>query len=263
MEMNENSVELQEEAVPASAEGESVEEVDTIENSEAEGEEAAEAEQPSEEENIPDHVWERARKVAEARYNQRLSRLNDAFASRFSKYGVQSVEQYIDEYDKQQRSSMEAQLKQANLDPQIINAMIEQSSAVRNANEVLARVKAEEGAREIQNQIFKISKIDPSVKSLEDILNMDSFFEFDKRVRSGMSLVDAFKIANYDKLMAQNEKAVKQAAINSAKGKQHLKQTKGSVGSGVSLSEDELEIWRALGFDDKKAKQLHEKYAKE
>lgn len=74
MEMNENSVELQEEAVPASAESESVEE-SVEEISEAVGEEAAEAEQPPEEENIPDHVWERARKVAEARYILRRCRM--------------------------------------------------------------------------------------------------------------------------------------------------------------------------------------------
>ena len=129
MEMNENSVELQEEAVPASAESESVEE-SVEEISEVVGEEAAEAEQPPEEENIPDHVWERARKVAEARYNQKLERLNGAFASRFAQYGVQSVEQYIDQYDQQQRASMEEQIKKANLDPQLINAMIEQSPAV-------------------------------------------------------------------------------------------------------------------------------------
>lgn len=261
MEMNENSVELQEEAVPASDESEAVEE-SVEEVSEAVGEEAAEAEQPLETENIPDHVWERARKVAEARYNQKLERLNGAFASRFAQYGVQSVEQYIDEYDKQQRASMEEQIKKANLDPQLINAMIEQSPAVRNANEILARVRAEEGARAIQDQVAEISKIDPAVKTLEDIRNMDSFDEFDRRVRSGMSLVDAFKIANYDKLIARNGEAAKQAAINAAKGKQHMTQTKGNAGNGVSMSEEELQAWKAFGFDEKTAKKYHAKYAK-
>ena len=157
---------------------------------------------------------------------------------------------------------MEEQIKKANLDPQLINAMIEQSPAVRNANEILARVRAEEGARAIQDQVAEISKIDPAVKTLEDIRNMDSFDEFDRRVRSGMSLVDAFKIANYDKLIARNGEAAKQAAINAAKGKQHMTQTKGNAGNGVSMSEEDLQVWKAFGFDEKSAKKHHAKYAK-
>lgn len=266
MEMNENSVELQEEAVPASAEGESVEE-SVEEISEAVGEEAAEAEQPPEEENIPDHVWERARKVAEARYNQKLERINNAFKSRFyNEFGVTTAEQYIEKLDEQRRAIVEEQIKRANLDPGLLNAIVEQNPLVKNANEVANRIsamlEAQEGQRAIQDQIDKISKIDPSVKSLKDIYEMDSFAKFDRLVRSGVSLVDAFKTANYDKLIARNGEAAKQAAINAAKGKQHMTQTKGNAGNGVSMSEEDLQVWKAFGFDEKSAKKHHAKYAK-
>lgn len=270
MEMNENSVELQEEAVPASAESESVEE-SVEEISEAVGEEAAEAEQPPEEENIPDHVWERARKVAEARYNQKLERINNAFKSRFyNEFGVTTAEQYIEKLDEQQRTNVEEQIKRANLDPRLLprllNAIVEQNPLVKNANEVANRIsamlEAQEGQRAIQDQIDKISKIDPSVKSLKDIYEMDSFAKFDRLVRSGVSLVDAFKTANYDKLIARNGEAAKQAAINAAKGKQHMTQTKGNAGNGVSMSEEDLQAWKAFGFDEKTAKKYHAKYAK-
>jgi hypothetical protein len=48
-----------------------------------------------------------------------------------------------------------------------------------------------------------------------------------------MSLVDAYKIVNFDKVFNSKEAAVKQQTINQVKGKNHL-----STGAAVTVSSD-------------------------
>ena len=56
--------------------------------------------------------------------------------------------------------------------------------------------------------------------------------------KHGLSLPEAFKLANYDSIATRKAEAAKQAAVNQAKGKNHMEQS----GNGTSTSENEVDI---------------------
>lgn len=98
--------------------------------------------------------------------------------------------------------------------------------AVREAREAAARVKLDE-------QIREIGKLDPSIKSPEDLLKMPTYQKFYELVRLGNSFTDAFRLANFDALAQRSAAGARQAAVNSARSKEHLTETK-TRGSGAA-----------------------------
>lgn len=79
----------------------------------------------------------------------------------------------------------------------------------------------------MSEQLKAISAIDPQVTSLEDITKMETFGQFDAMVRQGYSLVDAYKLANFDSLAAKRAGAARQRVLNQTAGKAHLQPTPG------------------------------------
>ena len=104
----------------------------------------------------------------------------------------------------------------------------------------------ENSKQAFENEVELIKKIDPSIKSFDDVINSESFAEVDRIYRAGgKSLSEAFKLANFDRLMSANEGKLRQQVINQMSGKDHLKGN-GSGGSKVStvtIPEETLKIW--------------------
>ena len=119
-----------------------------------------------------------------------------------------------------------------------------------------------EGERELNEQIRQLSEIDPSIKTFDDICRMENFKSFDSLVRNnGLNFVDAYRLANFEKLSQKDAAATKQAAINAAKGKSHMVPTAGlTVNDGLEeIPASELPKWKAF-FPEASAKELKEKY---
>ena len=71
--------------------------------------------------------------------------------------------------------------------------------------------------------------------------------EFYALVQKGNSFLDAFRLANYDRLTAQAAEAAKQQAQNLSRSKDHLTATTGQRGGGaISVPPDELRMFREL-----------------
>jgi hypothetical protein len=61
------------------------------------------------------------------------------------------------------------------------------------------------------------------VKKLEDLFPLENFPEINQLViKNGLTLLQAYKLANEDKLTERRVAAAKQAALNAVSGKQHL-----------------------------------------
>ena len=107
--------------------------------------------------------------------------------------------------------------------------------------------------------VLALSEIDTSIKTLNDI--PDEVIK--KAMTSGMNLVDAYKIVNFGKVSTAKREAIQQAAINAAKGKQHMTPVDG-VATNDGLKDipiDELGKWKAF-FPDASADELRKKYNK-
>ena len=82
-----------------------------------------------------------------------------------------------------------------------------------------------------------------------------------EKVRQGMSLVDAYKIVNFDRVFASKENAVKQQTINQVKGKNHL-----TTGASINVNDGEEDIPASMVnqfkemFPEKNMKELRKLY---
>jgi len=99
----------------------------------------------------------------------------------------------------------------------------------------------------IDAEIQEIHKLDPTISTTADLLKMPNAKEFYEFVRKGNTFLDAYRLANREKLEARIAEAAKQQAMNAARSKEHLNATGNSRGAGASgVPADEMELFRLL-----------------
>ncbi len=229
----------------------------------AEGEGDPEPADPEADRNA---IFAEARRVAERRMNG----INTRVANRFkgmtnpeTGQPIETAEDYFDALDAQERIAARQQMEENGIDPDMLDQMIQNNPAIRQAQEILRQNQLNEGRRELDSQIREISEFFPEVQSLADVAKMDTFPVFDAYVRNGLSLVDAFKLANFDVMSQRNAAATKQAAINAAKGKSHMSPigggTEGQSSQLVDIPDDARKVWEEA-YPGLSYKELKEKY---
>lgn len=72
--------------------------------------------------------------------------------------------------------------------------------------------------------------MNPAIKSLDDIMAMETGSKFADAVRRGNNYVDAYRLANFDALQRGQRAAGEQAARNAAAGLQHQQRTRQTTG---------------------------------
>mgnify|MGYP001750559190 CR=1 FL=1 len=153
-----------------------------------------------------------------------------------------------------QSAYREEQLQAAGITPDVLQQMIESNPAVQQAKMLAAHQQQMMGQQIMSEQLKAISAIDPQVTSLEDITKMETFGQFDAMVRQGYSLVDAYKLANFDTLAAKRAAAAKQRALNQTAGKAHLQPTQGKEsGQAVVVPPEIRAMYKEMnpGISDK------------
>ena len=212
-----------------------------------------------------------ARRRAEAEFKAELERRDAEYARRFKDVvnpitglPIKSEKDYFEALDAQETLRLNEQVQSAGIDPSVIEQMIARSPMVAQANMILETQRRNEADRLIAEGVAEISKIDPDIKSLQDI-PQEQMPRLTEMVRSGLSLVDAYKAENFDKLLAKSvesgKSAAAQRAINNAKSKSHL-----NTGSGASNNDTLVEIpdsqyahFRSA-FPDDTPEQLKQRY---
>ena len=214
---------------------------------------AVSAQQQSAEENAK---YAAARRKAESE----MASLDQMFASKFGKMKnpitgapITSAKGYFEALEAQERLKAEQAIRQAGVDPTVLNNLIQNDPTIRAAQEVIARNNEAEANRMIEEDYAAVMKLDPTMRSAEDIVNDKSFGEVVSYCQNhpGTRLADAYKIVNWDRLSGYKADAAKQQAINSAKSKGHLK---AASGEGSNSSEREIPAadrgrWYAM-FED-------------
>lgn len=234
----------------------------------AEGENEQAHAEPAPAEQTPEQnaAFAAARRRAEAQAAARSQAEKDALVERiyrgqnnpYTGMPIRSVRD-LNEYEQQYQQD---QMRQAGIDPGVLNQMIENNPAVQQAKVMTARMRQEAGQRALEEQIAEIGKIDPSVTDFQTLVQHPNFQQFDARVRQGYSLVDAFKLANYDQIIGKKAAAAKQQALNSVNGKNHLNPTKSAgTGDDVVVPEETMAMYRSA-FPNWTKQQIIEDYKK-
>lgn len=210
-----------------------------------------------------------ARRNAEREFNERIARRDEEFARRFGHVvnpetgkPIRSEADYFAALDAQQRIQQAEELRQKGIDPELLSKAIENNPVVMQAKQLIADNQRAQTERVIEDQIKEITRLDPSIKSFQDLSSMQNFAEFDRLVRDGYDLVSAYKVANYSIASSNAANAAKQAAINNAKGTSHMRTTQGLTGDGTTgadIPSNQLARWREC-FPDATDAELKAKY---
>ena len=212
-----------------------------------------------------------ARRQAESEFKARIDKQNADIKRRFGQYKnpitgkpVETLDDYLEALDAQQQKQSERMLEEKGISPDVIQQMINNNPVVREAQYMKEQYEMETANAKLQEDIKAISKIDPSIKTVEDLLNSENYNQvFNYVSNNGLNIVDAYKLANSSRLAEMQAAAAKQATINSAKSKSHLETTKGVSGMAnkayAPIPSSILEKWKDA-YPDLSMEQLTAKY---
>lgn len=220
-----------------------------------------------------DAAIEQARKDAQAEA-QRV--INEAFANSgltnpYTKQPITSkaeYDEYRTRYDAEQKNRI---LKKSGMSDDEFAQFVANLPEVKAAKE--AQETAQAAARQVQEQqakirideqIKEINAIDPTIKDLKDLTGAENYQQIYALVKRGNSLVDAYKLANYDRLTGSAAAAARQAATNAARGKDHLTPTTTRGAGAVSVPADIRDAYKAFNPNatDAEIQQHYQKYIK-
>lgn len=183
---------------------------------------------------------------------------------------IHSMEEFDDWEKAFSDARLQRELKEGKLTPEGLERAISENPAVRRAQELVRRQEEEARAAEaaaakarVDAELLEIRKLDPSVQSVEDLLHMDTAKEFYALVQRGNTFLDAFRLANYERLTARAAEAARQQAQNLSRSKEHLKATALQRGGGaISVPPDELELFREMnpGASEAEIQAYYNKY---
>lgn len=210
------------------------ENVETAENVESDVESTETA--PAQEPEIPNNVWAIARQRSEREAQQRVDR---QFAQRFAGYknpetggAIHTMQDYFDAMDAQNRIARQRAIEQATANQtaeqraalqRIIDNDPEKAQLKAEMQELKAARVNDEAQAAFNADFAELQKLEPGLKSVADLANMENFGEIVNLVQNkGLDMVTAYKAVNYGRAVQSGTAAGRQAAINAAKGKGHL-----------------------------------------
>lgn len=109
--------------------------------------------------------------------------------------------------------------------------------------------KRQAAAAAMSEQLRQIHELDPEINTIEDLAKMPNYAQFYRFVKQNrLSLVEAYRLANMERLSARTAAATKQAAMNAAQSKAHLEATKarGKGGDVTVVPNDVREYYRMI-----------------
>ena len=165
-----------------------------------------------------------------------------------------------DEWKRKEAEAKKAEVAEASgMNEQEFNGFVENLPQVQVYKRIADAARKEHQRTVLEEQIAQISKLDPSVKTVEDLTNREDYKAIYAKVQQGNSIVDAFKLVNFEKLTQSAAGAARQAAINSTKSKEHLTATTARGAGSVSVPADVKALYRNLNPDMTDA-QIQEHY---
>ena len=248
---------------------------ENVETVESEVESAAQNTETAAEPEIPNNVWAIARQRSEREAQQRVDR---QFAQRFAGYknpetgaDIHTMQDYFDAMDAQNRIARQKAIEQATA-----NQTAEQRAALQrliDSDPEKARLKAEmeelkaarvndEAQAAFAADFAALQKLEPSLKTTDDLAKLDGFDKMVELVqRNGLDMVTAYKAVNFGRATQASQAAGKQAAINAAKGKNHLAAHDGQARPGTQkvMSESMLHLAKEA-FPDKSDAEIQKLY---
>lgn len=135
------------------------------------------------------------------------------------------------------------------VDQEAFNKFLEEkinnNPTVLEAKRILETQKNIEMEKALNSEIDTISKMDSSIKTLDDLALIPEYDELmDKAVNRGYSLSDAFKIVTFNRIQAKTINESKQAVIDNINSKSHMKTISGKGGNEIFVPADVMASYK-------------------
>lgn len=150
-----------------------------------------------------------------------------------------------DEMSQEKRKEYAAKRRRAEQRAAVDRAV---SSAVAQERERFRSERDEAAFHErVDAELREIHRLDPSISSAEDLLKMPAAREFYEYVRRGNTFIDAFYLANRERLTAAAAEAARQQTMNAHRSKDHLHPSGNSRGAGAAgVPAEEMRMFKLL-----------------
>lgn len=142
------------------------------------------------------------------------------------------------------------------------DAFVDNLPAVRDYRQAADAARRQQEKMVLAEQLTEIGKLDPTIKTVEDLVKRPEYRQIYSYVQNGkLSIVEAFKLANYDSLTQSAAVGARQAAMNSAASKEHMAPTQTRGAGAVTVPKDVKDMYRLYNPDATDA-EIQAHYAK-
>ena len=167
---------------------------------------------------------------------------------------ITNMDEFMAWQEQHRKDQMAKDLEAGKLSEEILNQVISQHPVVQKAQALIEQNGADAAASQqaamaaqVEAEMLEIRKLDPTIQTVDDLKNMPSFQPFYELVGKGYSFLDAFRLANFDRLTAQAAQSGREQAAANARSKDHLTGAGNSRGAGaVSVPKGEMDMYRLL-----------------
>lgn len=166
-----------------------------------------------------------------------------------------------------------ANLKAGRLTAEDLQALVEDSPVFKAMQQ--KQLQQDQAAQEqnrqqhqktVELELAEIRKMNPKIKGLSDIVQMETGKEFARLVSPphNLSYLDAYRLANHEQLMQQAQQVAAAGARVAAGGKDHLKKTQSRGQGALEVPADVKENYRALmpGMTDEEIQKEYNRFMK-
>ena len=126
----------------------------------------------------------------------------------------------------------------------LVDTAINRNPDVVKAREIIKKSEEEKRQKQLLVELDLIHKIDDSITTLDDIAKLDNVQDIINLVNEGRSLYDAYRLANYDNILANNANNAKKQAVDDINSKSHMKTSQGSNGKSVYVPNDVYAMYK-------------------
>lgn len=181
---------------------------------------------------------------------------------------LEEYNQYRSAFDLKQA---EQELKKGKLTPETLQQVVAQMPQMQQAQQIIRQAEQEKAAAQqqaqqqrIASEIAEIGKLDPTITSLQDLMKAENGQKVYEYVKTGLNLVDAYKLANMDRLTEKAAAAARAQRTSSEQSKQHLKSTTSRGQGTAEVPRAEMEMYRSMmpGATDAEIRKHYNKFLK-
>lgn len=254
---------------------------DPSDTEDPEGEEEKDVADPSYDKNSEhDAIYASARRRAEEAAGKKIKEAEKKASERIKKViaslGVknpitgkiaETEEELTEARAAERNSETQSKLKRLGISEDFIKDIISEHPAVKEAEALSAKLKAEqeradnaEYSAQISKEIEKISDMNPNIKTFDDIYALPEYEAiYNYSVKKGLSLSEAYTLATHSKSIENARAAARAQAKNETGSKSHLKTSRGGKGNLGEVPADVLARMKELtpGLSDDKYREFY------